>query len=83
MLQLYLHKLIKTHLQGDLRYTYNNYVNEQTILVSIKGTCNSDAKRYAAYKTLKCTVSYLCRISNISSYDPSNEKIKSSIFFRG
>ena len=27
MLQLYLHKLIKTHLQGDLRFTYNNYIN--------------------------------------------------------
>lgn len=29
MLQLYLHKLIKTHLQGDLRYTYNNYINSK------------------------------------------------------
>lgn len=29
MLQLYLHKLIKNHLQGDLRYTYNNCVNSQ------------------------------------------------------
>lgn len=29
MLQLYLHKLIKTHLQGDLRFTYNNYINSK------------------------------------------------------
>ena len=29
MLQLYLHKLIKTHLQGELRYTYNNYLNSK------------------------------------------------------
>lgn len=29
MLQLYLHKIIKTHLQGDLRYTYNNYINSK------------------------------------------------------
>lgn len=29
MLQLYLHKLIKTNLQGDLRYTYNNYINSK------------------------------------------------------
>lgn len=26
MLQLYLHKLVKHNLQGDLRYTYNNYL---------------------------------------------------------
>ncbi len=29
MLQLYLHKLIKTHLQRDLRYTYNNCINSK------------------------------------------------------
>lgn len=29
MLQLYLHKLIKNRLQGDLRYTYNNYINSK------------------------------------------------------
>lgn len=27
MLQLYLHQLIKHKMQGDLRYTYNNYIN--------------------------------------------------------
>lgn len=27
MLQLYLHKLIKSNLQGDLRFTYNNSIN--------------------------------------------------------
>ena len=48
---------------------YDRYSGEQTILVSIKSNCNSDAKRYAAYKTLKCTVNYLRRISNISSCD--------------
>lgn len=34
VLQLYLHKLIKTHLQGDLRFTYNNYINCIVILFS-------------------------------------------------
>lgn len=48
---------------------YDRHSGEQTILVSIKRNCNSAAKRYAAYKTLKCTVKYLRRISNISSYD--------------
>ena len=46
---------------------YDRHSGEQTILVSIKRNCNSDDKRYAAYKTLKCTVNYLRRISNISS----------------
>lgn len=49
---------------------YDRHFGEQTILVSIKNTCNSDVKKYAAYKILKCTVNYLRRISNISSYDP-------------
>lgn len=49
---------------------YDRHSGEQTILVSIKKTCNYDTKRYAAYKTLKCTVNYLRRIPNISSYDP-------------
>lgn len=48
---------------------YDRHSGEQTILVSIKGTCNSDVKRYAAYRTLKCTVKYLRRIPNISSCD--------------
>lgn len=48
---------------------YDRHSGEQTILVSIKSTCNFDVKRYAAYKVLKCTVNYLRRISNISSYD--------------
>lgn len=29
MLQLYIHKLIKTELQGYLRFTYNNYINSK------------------------------------------------------
>ena len=49
---------------------YDRHSGEQTILVSIKKTCNYDTKRYAAYKTLKCAVNYLRRIPNISSYDP-------------
>lgn len=48
---------------------YNRHSGEQTILVSIKGKCDCDAKRYAAYKTLKCTVNYLRRIPDISPYD--------------
>lgn len=49
---------------------YDRHSGEKTILVSIKGTCDSHAKRYAAYKTLKCTVNHLRRIADISSYDP-------------
>ena len=48
---------------------YDRHSGEQTILVSIKGNCDSDAKRYAAYKTLKYTVNYLRRIHTISSCD--------------
>ena len=48
---------------------YDRHFGEQTILVSIKNTCDSDTKRYAAYKILKYTVNYLRRISNISSHD--------------
>lgn len=48
---------------------YDRNSGEQTILVSIKSTCDSNTKRYAAYKTLKCTVNYLRRVSGISSYD--------------
>lgn len=48
---------------------YDRHSGEQTILVSIKGASDSDSKRYAAYKTLKCTVNYLRRIANISSCD--------------
>lgn len=48
---------------------YDRHSGEQTILVSIKGNCDSDAKRYAAYKTLKYTVNYLRRIHAISSCD--------------
>lgn len=49
---------------------YDRHSGEQTILVSIKNTCNSDTKRYAAYKTLKCAINYLRRISYIDSCDP-------------
>ena len=49
---------------------YDRHSGKQTILVSLKSTCNTDVKRYAAYKTLKCTVNYLRKIPNISSCDP-------------
>ncbi len=49
---------------------YDRHSGEQTILVSIKNTCDSAAKRYAAYKTLKCAIHYLRGISYIDSYDP-------------
>ena len=49
---------------------YDRHSGEQTILVSIKKTCDLPTKRYAAYKTLKCAINYLRRISNIDSCDP-------------
>ncbi|MEI3288592.1 MAG: hypothetical protein V8R56_01770 [Eubacterium sp.] len=49
---------------------YDRHSGEQTILVSIKNTCDSATKRYAAYKTLKCAINYIRRISNIDSCDP-------------
>lgn len=49
---------------------YDRHSGEQTILVSIKNTCDSATKRYAAYKTLKCTINYLRRIPSIDSCDP-------------
>ena len=49
---------------------YDRHSGKQTILVTLKSTCNTDVKRYAAYKTLKCTVNYLRKIPNISSCDP-------------
>lgn len=48
---------------------YDRHSGEQTILVSIKTTCNADAKRYAAYKVLKYTINHLRRVSDISSSD--------------
>lgn len=48
---------------------YNRYSGEQTILVSIRSTCDNATKRYAAFKTLKCTINNLRRIPNVSSYD--------------
>lgn len=49
---------------------YDRHSGEQTILVSIKKTCDLPTKRYTAYKTLKCAIKYLRRISNIDSCDP-------------
>ena len=49
---------------------YDRHSGEQTILVSIKNSCDSATKRYAAYKTLKCAINYLRRISYIDPCDP-------------
>lgn len=48
---------------------YDRQFAEQTILVSIKNNCDSNTKKYTAYKVLKCIVNYLRRIPNISCYD--------------
>lgn len=48
---------------------YDRHSGEQTILVSIKKNCDTAAKRYAAFKSMKCAVNYLRRIPNISSTD--------------
>lgn len=49
---------------------YDRHSGEQTILVSIRNTCDSAIKRYAAYKTLKCAINYLRKISNKNPCDP-------------
>lgn len=49
---------------------YDRHSGEQTILVSIKNSCDSATKRYAAYKTLKCAINYLRRIPYIDPCDP-------------
>lgn len=49
---------------------YDRISGQQTVLVSIKGTCDSNAKRHAAYKTLQSTVKHLRRIPDVSPYDP-------------
>lgn len=48
---------------------YDRYSGEQTVLVSIKKNCSAASKRYAAYKTMKCAISYLRRISGLPSTD--------------
>ena len=48
---------------------YDRHSGEQTILVSIKKNCDAATKRYAAFKTMKCAVNYLRRITDISSTD--------------
>ena len=49
---------------------YDRHSGEQTFLVSIKNSCDSATNRYAAYKTLKCAINYLRRISYIDPCDP-------------
>lgn len=48
---------------------YDRHSGEQTILVSIKKNIHAAKKRYAAFKTMKCAVNYLRRITDISSDD--------------
>ena len=48
---------------------YDRYSGEQTVLVSIKKNCSAASKRYAAYKTMKCAISYLRRIPELASTD--------------
>lgn len=48
---------------------YDRHSGEQTILVSIKKSCDTATKRYAAFKVMKCVVNYLRKIANISSAD--------------
>ena len=48
---------------------YDRHSGEQTILVSIKNTCDASKKLRAAFKVLKCAVGYLRRIDDISSSD--------------
>lgn len=48
---------------------YDRHSGEQTILVSIKKNCDPSTKIYSAFKAMKCAVSYLRRIADISSSD--------------
>lgn len=48
---------------------YDRHSGEQTILVSIKKNCDPSTKIYAAFNSMKCAISYLRRIADISSSD--------------
>lgn len=48
---------------------YDRHSGEQTILVSIKKNCDPSTKIDSAFKAMKCAVSYLRRIADISSSD--------------
>lgn len=48
---------------------YDRHTGERTILVSIKKNCDYTSKVIAAFKTLKCAISYLRRIDQITPYD--------------
>ena len=48
---------------------YDRRSGEFTLLVSLKKNCNSDTKRYAAFKTLKVAVKALRKIPNINACD--------------
>lgn len=48
---------------------YDRHTGERTILVSIKKNCNYTSKAIAAFKTLRCTISYLRRIDRVTPHD--------------
>jgi len=48
---------------------YDRRSGEQTILVSIKEKCDSSTKITAAFKILKCAISYLRRITDLLATD--------------
>lgn len=48
---------------------YDRTSGEQTILVSIKKNCDTDTKRFAAYKIMKCAINHLRKIPSLSSID--------------
>ena len=48
---------------------YDRHSGEFTLLVSLKKNCDSDTKRYAAFKTLKVAIKALRKIPNINACD--------------
>lgn len=48
---------------------YDRHTGEKTILVSIRKNCDYNSKVLAAFKTLKCAISYLRRIAGVTPYD--------------
>lgn len=48
---------------------YDRHSGKQTILVSIRKSCNAQAKRVAAFHSLKCAIKHLRRIEGIVSTD--------------
>lgn len=70
------HRHISKNLLADLEKInntrvgyYDRHSGEQTILVSVKSKCDRHSKTLAAFKTLKCAISGLRKIENISPSD--------------